>query len=84
MIYSHITTTIWDRIPHIFNWSHRKLLTLNFETKRSVYIHDDELDEILQLIKKGFDIRIFESGQDYLQKIYTQEPSLADPDESDI
>ena len=81
VIYSHCTISgsVWECIPDIFHWTHRKLLTLKFEAMGSLNIHSSDLDKTSQLVNEGFDIRIFERGQDYLQKIRAERPSLANP-----
>jgi hypothetical protein len=81
VIYSHCTLTddIWEYIPKIFSQSHRKLLTLKLEATGWVNMFEHDLDTALQLVDEGFDIRIFERGQDYLQKIRAERASLANP-----
>jgi hypothetical protein len=81
VIHSHrtISDDIWEYIPKIFSQSHRKFLTLKFEAMGWVNMYDNDLVTVLQLGDEGFDIRILECGQDYLQKIRAKRPWLANP-----
>jgi hypothetical protein len=58
----------WGYIPRIFSSSHRKFLDLKVEIMGEIAMDYDDQDEISRLIREGFNIRILERGQDYLQR----------------
>ena len=53
---------MFDCIPDIFSWPHRRLLSLQVDGSRKMVFNDDILHKIPKLINQGFKIRIFEDG----------------------
>jgi hypothetical protein len=59
---------MWEYIPHIYTWPHRKLLCLDLRVDE-VEMDDNTSDNISQLIAQGISIRIRADYEDYFQKL---------------
>ena len=53
---------MFDCIPDIFSWPHRKTLSLQVEGSRKMVVNDDISHKISKLINQGFKIRILKDG----------------------
>jgi len=58
----------WDYISCIYQRPHRKLLSLRVYSVGQVGIAGVDLAKILELVDQGFNIRILEDGEDYLEQ----------------
>ena len=61
----------WETIPRIFASPHRRSLKMkvDYEFHRCpANITDEDAERLLELVEKGFDLSIFQDGQDVLEK----------------
>jgi hypothetical protein len=56
---------MFDCIPDIFSWPHRKTLKLQIDGSRNIVLRDDTSHKISNLIDQGFRIRILKEGWNY-------------------
>ena len=58
----------WENIFPMYDWPQRKLLSLRMDFYGDVRMNDVDSAKFLELVDQGFNIRILEDGEDYLEK----------------
>ena len=59
---------VFDHIPDIFSWPHRKMMSLEARECRQIMLDDDTLHKISEFIVQEFKIRMIEDGKDHFQQ----------------